>query len=252
MAAQNKRADLGGPGGRQPGASLWERLERPAPTPRNTLTPATLAEAAVRIADAEGMQAVTMRRLATELRVAPMAAYRHVSGKDDLWALMVDRVAAELVVPDEVTGWREVLREMALRTRGTTLAHPWLTTVPAPLSLLTPHRIAAAERQIAALDGHGLDADTLMVAFRTVNAYVQGAVQAEVALRAYMDEQGWASGDDIRLGLAPTMKWLMGTDRYPVYGATLRALRRRDDPAWEFATGLDCVLDGLAARLGLP
>ena len=98
--------------------SLWERMERPASAPRASLSLERIAAVAVEIADEEGAAAVTMRRLATKLGVAPMAAYRHVSGKDDLWALMVDRVSRQLAAPDDAAGWREVLRSFALQTRA--------------------------------------------------------------------------------------------------------------------------------------
>ncbi|MEU1119388.1 MULTISPECIES: TetR/AcrR family transcriptional regulator [unclassified Streptomyces] len=230
---------------------LWERMERPAAAPRASLTPQKIAEVAVRVADAEGFAAVTMRRLATELGVAPMAAYRHVSGKDDLWALMVDRVTAEISVPQELTGWREVLRAYAVASRELLLAHPWLAQLPTPHFALTPNRMAVAERQLAALERHDLDADTIMTAFRTVGAYVHGVGQSEVALRQYMADQGWTSGDDTRRGLAPQMMYLMGTGRYPAYQRYALQASRKDDAAWQFETGLDCVLDGIAARLGL-
>ncbi|MDX3103543.1 TetR family transcriptional regulator [Nonomuraea angiospora] len=77
----------------KPREPLWARLERPAPALWQMLTPQRIATAAVGIADAEGLDAVTMRRLATELGVAPMAPYRYVSGKDELLELMVDRGA---------------------------------------------------------------------------------------------------------------------------------------------------------------
>ncbi|MFI9050418.1 TetR/AcrR family transcriptional regulator [Streptomyces sp. NPDC053427] len=229
---------------------LWERLERPTATPRAALTPQKIAAVAVRVADAEGFAAVTMRRLATELGVAPMAAYRHVAGKDDLWALMVNQVMTELAVPDEVTGWREVLRGYALGNRAMMLRHPWLAQLPAPHFVLTPNRMAAAERQLAALDMHGMDTDTIMAAFRAVNAYVHGATQSEVALRQYMADNGWDSGDERRRALAPQMTYLMETGRYPTYRRYTVGAAHKDDAAWQFETGLDCVLDGIAVRIG--
>ncbi|MFI6688160.1 TetR/AcrR family transcriptional regulator [Streptomyces sp. NPDC050485] len=231
--------------------TLWERLERPSVAARTALSHRKIAEVAVAVADAEGFAAVTMRRLATELGVAPMAAYRYVSGKDDLWALMVDQVSAETAPAGAESGWREVLRAHALRTRTMMLNHPWLSQLPAPLFALTPNRMAAAERQLAALDGHGLDPDTMMAAFRAVSSFVQGFVQSEVAVGQYMKEQGWATGDEIRQGLAPQMTWLMGTGRYPVFQHYALNAAHKDDPAWEFELGLDCVLDGIAARLGI-
>lgn len=227
--------------------SLWERLERPAPAPRSTLTPDRIAEAAVRIADAEGLDAVTMRRLAGELGVAPMAAYRYVSGKDELLELMVDAVHGELAAPAEAAGWREVLRDHALHTRAMMLAHPWLPR--AGVVVLTPRQMAAAERMLAALDGLGPDPDTMMAAFTTVGAYVRGAVETEIGVLRLMRERGWSTGQETREGLAPRMTWLMSTGRYPVYRRYTREAVRKDDPAWRFETGLDYVLDGLAAHL---
>ncbi|WP_369146125.1 TetR/AcrR family transcriptional regulator [Streptomyces sp. R44] len=229
--------------------SLWERLDRPAAAPRASLTPGRIAEVAIGIADREGFAAVTMRKVAAELGVAPMAAYRHVDGKDELWALMVDRVASELEPPEAGEGWRDTLRDHAHRTRDGMLRHPWLAQLPTPLFALTPNRMAAAERQLASLDGLGLDVDSMMAAFRAVGAYVHGAVQAEVAVALYMKEQGWANADETRRGLAPQMTYLLGTGRYPTYRTYALGAARKDDAGWLFETGLECVLDGVAGLI---
>jgi AcrR family transcriptional regulator len=231
--------------------SLWERMERPAPAPRTSLTLERIAAAAVEIADEEGGAAVTMRRLAAKLGVAPMAAYRHVDGKDDLWALMIDRVSRELTVPDGITDWREVLRSYALQTRGLMLAHPWMAVMPTPMITLTPSRMAVAERGLSALAAHGLDADSGMAVLRTVTSFVHGAAQTEIALRDYQERHGWTSGDETREALAPQMRYLMSTGRYPAFEQYALGASRKDDRAWEFAFGLDCVLDGIAQRLGI-
>ncbi|MEU7717736.1 TetR/AcrR family transcriptional regulator [Streptomyces tibetensis] len=233
------------------GRSLWERMERPTPLPRASLTLERIAAAAVEIADEEGGAAVTMRRLATRLGVAPMAAYRHVDGKDDLWALMIDRVFRDLAVPEGATDWREVLRSYALQTRELMLAHPWMAVMPMPLVMLTPSRLAVAERQLAALAGFGLDADSVMAAFRAVASFVHGAAQTEIALRDYQERNGWTSGDETRQALAPQMRYLMSTGRFPAFEQYALGATRKDDRAWEFAFGLDCVLDGIGQRLGI-
>ena len=231
--------------------SLWERLERPAPAPRQALSPEHIASTAVALADAEGLEAVTMRRLAAELGVAPMAPYRYLSGKDDLLDLMVDHVYAEPWLPDGL-GWREALRDLAFRTRELTLAHPWLGRLPSRAKLaLTPNRMAVAERALAVLDGHGMDADTMMSVFRAVDAYVEGAMGYETAVTALVDDEGLSGGDGLRSELAPTMVWLMGTGRYPAFEKYLRTATRKDDAEWSFAHGLDCLLEGIATRLGI-
>ncbi|MFI6091691.1 TetR/AcrR family transcriptional regulator [Streptomyces sp. NPDC051218] len=233
-----------------PDKTLWERLEQPT-APRASLSLERIGAVAVEVADAEGLAAVTMRRLATELGVAPMAAYRHVSGKDDLWALMAERVAAEHRIPEELTEWREVLRAFALLTRQAMLRHPWVGQLPTALFVLTPGRMAIAERQLAALDGIGLDEDAMMVAFRTVSSFAHGAASSEVALRSWTESEGWSSGEETRMGLAPQMTYLMDTGRYPTYQRYGMRSRRKDDATWMYETGLDCVLDGIAARLGI-
>ncbi|MCX5336348.1 MULTISPECIES: TetR/AcrR family transcriptional regulator [unclassified Streptomyces] len=229
--------------------SLWERMERPASAPRASLSLERIAAVAVEIADEEGAAAVTMRRLATKLGVAPMAAYRHVAGKDDLWALMVDRVSRQLAAPDDAASWREVLRSFALQTRELMLAHPWMGSIP--LISLTPSRMAVAERQLAALAACDLDADSMMAAFRTVNSYVHGSTQAEIVLREYQERHGWAGGDETRQALAPQMNYLMSTGRYPTYERYGAEAARKDDHTWAFEFGLDCVLGGIAERLGI-
>ncbi|MBB4919719.1 TetR/AcrR family transcriptional regulator C-terminal domain-containing protein [Streptosporangium saharense] len=232
-------------------AFLWERLERPSPAPRQTLSPQRIATTAVAIADAEGLEAITMRRLATDLGVAPMAPYRHVSGKDDLLELMVDHVYADLRLPSGL-GWRPSLRTLAVLTRELMLRHRWLAQLPPQAKLsLTPNRMTVAEQALAALDGLGLDADTMMSVFRAVDAYVHGAMSHESAVSTLVSEQSLSGGAELRDDLAPLMMWHMRTGRYPTFQDYLRTATRKDDAAWQFDLGLDCLLDGIATRLGI-
>ncbi|MEW2354549.1 TetR/AcrR family transcriptional regulator [Spirillospora sp. NPDC029432] len=228
---------------------LWQRMERPAPAPRQTLTAERIAAAAVAVADAEGLDAITMRRLATELGVAPMAAYRHVSGKDELLELMVNHIYADLNLPQDA-GWRDTMRAMALGTRDLMLQHLWLAQLsPRTLLSLTPNRMAIAERSLALLEGLGLDADTMMAVIRAVDAYVHGAMNHELALKSLMRDHGWTGGEEVRADLAPQMSWHMATGRYPAFQRYLAAATRKDSLEWQFETGLDYVLDGIATQM---
>jgi AcrR family transcriptional regulator len=231
-------------------ASLWERLERPAPAPRQTLSPQRIATVAVAVADAEGLDAVTMRRLATELGVAPMAAYRHLSGKDDLLELMLDHVYRELELPGESAGWRETLREIAVRTRELMHRHPWLAQLPPSAVLaLTPSRTAVAERSLRALNELGLDADTAMAVATTVSSYTHGAVSSEIAMRLLMAGQGWSDEQQVYKSRAPQLTYLLDSGRFPMLKRYIYEGVRKNDPVWQFETGLDYVLDGIASRL---
>ncbi|MFB6889270.1 TetR/AcrR family transcriptional regulator [Kitasatospora sp. NPDC056327] len=227
--------------------TLWERLERPSPTARTPLNPRRIAEAAVEIADQEGLDAVTMRRLATALGVAPMAAYRYVSSKDELLELMVDHVYGEVDLSPARSGWRQVMRELAVHLLEVGRRHPWVTRVG--WFGLTPNQIAVPEAALAALGAEDLDADTAMAVYSTVTSYVSGALDAEIGLTRMLESRGWASYDEARSGLAPQMAWLVSTGRYPMYARYLGEATRKGDLQWQFEIGLDCVLDGVATRL---
>jgi AcrR family transcriptional regulator len=105
---------------------IWAR---PGPGERRpAYTREQIAAAAMRIADAEGTDAVTMRRVATELGAGTMTLYHYVANKQELLALMDDAMMGELLVPDDELGddWREAIAEIARRSYGVFKRHPWL------------------------------------------------------------------------------------------------------------------------------
>lgn len=233
--------------------SIWERLARPTPSPRTSLTHDQIAAAAIEIADTEGLEAVSIRRLASRLGVAPMALYRYVASKDEIFELMTNAVYAGGVDYTKIAGgWREVLRTLAHGTRATMLRHPWLGKVSSEvLTGLTPNRLRSADNALASLDELDLDADTKMAVIDTVIDYAHGAVGKEVVMSQIMRQQGWQTGDDLRNALAPHMIFHMGTGEYPAFHRWAKEAKRKDDADWRFEFGLECVLDGIAARLGI-
>lgn len=233
--------------------TLWERLDGAASVPRQILTPHLIATTAVAIADADGLDAITMRRLATDLGVAPMAAYRYVSGKDDVLELMVDLAYAELpaAAAPAPGGWREAVRAQALDTRELMLRHPWLLQLPPRTAFsLTPNRMAAVERALAAMEQAVPDPDVRMAAVRTVESYVYGQVGYEAGVRQLMEGSGLEDGHALREALAPRMLYLLRTGRYPALGRYVETAAHKDDAGWQFETGLDAVLAGLASTFG--
>ncbi len=104
---------------------IWSR---PAPGERKPAhTRERIAAAALKIADEEGFEAVTMRRVATELGAGTMTLYHYVKNKRELAALMDDAVMGELLVPEDELGddWREGLAQIARRTYRSFMRHPW-------------------------------------------------------------------------------------------------------------------------------
>jgi AcrR family transcriptional regulator len=233
--------------------SIWERIDQPR-TPR-TLEHGQIAAAAVALADEHGLDAVSMRRLASDLGVATMALYRYVSSKEDVLWLMVDAVAegsSGMADQPEATDWRTVIRRYALDQRAVAVQHPWLFEAGARIAInITPNRLARAERTLASLEGLGLDPDTQLAILTTVGTYVWGAAGGQLAQAQLMRRRGWATGDDLRNAYSSQMRWLMGTGRYPHYARMLTDATRKDDSDWRFEFGLDCVIEGIATRLNI-
>jgi AcrR family transcriptional regulator len=234
---------------------IWEYLSRPPRGPRPTLTHDQIAAAAVEIADADGLDAVTMRRLAGRLDVATMGLYRYVRGKDDIFALMINMVAGEVVLPEPGTaGWRETLRCIARELRAGHLRHPWLSRVQNSTAvMIAPNALAILEAGLAALDAVDLDLDVdqMMAALGAMNAYVQGKATAEVAQREAFRRYGWSSDDEMRAAAGPQLMWLLSRSDYPTLAHYIVDGSNQDDTEWSFSIGLECVLDGIAARLEL-
>ncbi|MCO6003728.1 TetR/AcrR family transcriptional regulator [Actinoallomurus purpureus] len=231
--------------------TIWERLDRPGRGPRPTLTHDQIARAGVEIADEQGLDAVSMRRLAERLGVATMALYRYVSSKDDLLELMIDAVSAEIELPPDA-GWRDLARSFAHQLRAVGLRHPWLTAAFARVPhALTPNLIARVEDILHSLDGLALDVDAMMAVFGTVNAFVRGATAGEVVQREAARKEGRESEEETKLAHLPYVRWLMGLDRYPTLTRYIIEGSNEDDAQWQFEFGLECVLDGIGTRLGI-
>ncbi|MET9364092.1 TetR/AcrR family transcriptional regulator C-terminal domain-containing protein [Streptomyces sp. NPDC006632] len=248
--------------------TVWDRPEPPArPVP---LDRERIVAAAIALADDGGLDAVSLRKVAARLNAGPMRLYGFIATKAELLDLMADEVQAEIlpeIVPEEQARnrteeqtrnragkqpeerpghWREALRTLAHRTRRAALRHHWLADLLGGRPALGPNGLAVTEAKLAALDGLA-DVDTVMRAVETVSAYVTGAIRREIAgLRAEratgLSEPEWqrASG--------PHVTRMLATGRFP---ALARAVHDATDVDAEtsFTTGLDWVLDAVAARL---
>lgn len=233
--------------------SIWERLAKPSPVPRATVTCAGITATGVRIADDEDLAAVSMRRLAVELGVSAMALYRHVSGKDDVVELMLDSVRGEMIPTGDADGdWRAALRASAHRFRTVMLAHPWVGEVPGRILFApSPNLLAGVEHDLAALDGLGLDVDTKTDITRAVAAYTRATTHDEIVRVQMMRQEGWTTLEELHATHRARMRALLRTGHYPAYEHYIAEGTRHDEAA-RFDFGLDCLLDGIAARLHIP
>jgi AcrR family transcriptional regulator len=228
---------------------VWERPEpasRPAPEP---LSRDRIVSAAIALADADGLASVSLRKVGAALGAGPMRLYGYMSTKEELLELMVDAVYGEMVSGPLRGGWREALREMAHRTRRAAQAHPWFTGLLSGRPPLGPNALVHLEASMASLSNTpGFeDIDAVVQAAGTVNAYVMGAIQSEAnELRAEresgMDQPAWHAAT------SPYIHRMIATGRFPTIARMVQGAIH-PPPGVVFDKGLECVLDGIAARL---
>lgn len=230
-------------------AVLWRRQAPARRGPRPGLTLDDIADAGVAIADAEGIEAVSMARIAAELGYTAMSLYRYVASKDEVIALMVDRVVGEPPATDPAAGWRERLGAVARAQLPVLLAHPWMATTRSVVNTFGPNRLGWMEALVGALDGTPLSAAEKFV--------VAGALgnQALADVRTFVDvteftrraaERGESSGYEL-LGEA-----LVDPAVHPALAAAIADGGLTDEPADpppDLTSGLELILDGVAARI---
>ncbi|WP_336211588.1 TetR/AcrR family transcriptional regulator [Nonomuraea sp. LPB2021202275-12-8] len=136
---------------------LWGRLDHPVPEPKAGLSLDRIAQAAVELADAGGLEAVSMARVAERLGFTTMSLYRHVKSKHELLLLMLDSVAAVPAELDEpCDDWRLGLQRWCRAQWEMLRAHTWIVHLPITGPPLTPSQLAWTDRALAALHGTGL------------------------------------------------------------------------------------------------
>ncbi|MFE3288655.1 TetR/AcrR family transcriptional regulator [Streptomyces sp. NPDC059233] len=233
---------------------LWgpEPSAKPARGPKRGLTLEAIARTGIGIADAEGLGAVSMQRVAGELGVTKMALYRYVPGKAELVALMVE---GALPVPDvsvAVGGaWRERLGEWARELYAGFRRHPWLLEATVGVRVMGPRELGWMERALSALDGCGLSGAEAMDAVVLVAGHVRGI--AEQGRAAGVTADGGA-GPDAQLAVMLGEVMRVRGEEVPALGAAMASVAEHGghDEALEF--GLDRILDGLgllvARRVG--
>lgn len=225
----------------------WRSRERPARGPKRGLTLDQIVSAAIAIADADGLDALSMRRVARELRVGTMSLYRYVPGKAELLELMLDAVsdASKEIAQSEGKDWRGVLEMVARGARDRYLAHPWLLGVNWSRPVLGPRGLAGIEFVIAWLDGLGLSDQERVAVVLTVDSFVTGLARhrlqhaAVIELTGLSDEEFWNRH-------LPVLERVMCSGDYPAMAAL------REDAfsmGWDdnFEWGLQRLLDGIEA-----
>ena len=212
---------------------LWGERARPTRGPKPTLTLEGIADAAIAVADAEGLAAVSMQRVAAELGFTKMSLYRYLPGKAELVALMVERAIGEPPTLSE-TGWRPALTEWSRRLIARYLAHPWSIEATVGRRPLGPYEMGWMEIALAALADLGLTGAERLDAIAVLAGHGRWLAQQDAAR---LDEAGMsrAMGEVMRVHGA----------RFPHLTRAMAdtAAEGGQDQAFEF--GLQRILDGL-------
>ncbi|MEV5428429.1 TetR/AcrR family transcriptional regulator [Streptomyces sp. NPDC052701] len=226
---------------------LWGTGERPSRGPRPALSLDRIVEAAVGIADAEGLEAVSMRRLSTALNVGTMSLYRYVPGKAELLDLMLDRVQGETLesVPVEAgAGWRAGVESLARGHLAHYRRHPWLLRVNQARTVLGPSSLGSLEAALAPLQDMGLSDPELISVIITVQSFAGGIARMEIEADEAAKETGLSNGQFWEQQ-RPFLEKAMLSGRFPRMAALSEEAFSEDFD--HFAFGLERLLDGLEA-----
>src|SRR6478735_1938792 len=230
-------------------ALAWGVAANPQRGPKREMSIERIVDAAVEIADAGGLAAVSMSSVASALGFTPMSLYRYVTSKDDLLVLMQERgigVPPESVA--EADGWREAIALWGRETARLYRDHPWLLDIPIEGTPQTPNNLAWMDAGLAALKGLPLDYEDKVAAMLAVMAQVRWQ---SVVLRGYEMAAATAgvSPDAIDSRISELLMQLITPEEFPeVHAAVIAGVFEPDGPD-SLGFGLERVLDGIGAYL---
>jgi AcrR family transcriptional regulator len=195
------------------------------------------------LADAGGLETLTMRKLGQELEVGPMALYRHVANKDDMVDGIVDLVYAEMDLPPIGADWKTAMRVRAISLRDALLRHRWAIGLMESRTNPGPANLQHHDAVIGSLRAGGFDMASVAHAYSLLDAYIYGFALTKMNLP-------FESTDDI-VELSQTMLQPFPLNAYPNLAdfITDHAMQPGYDFADEFEYGLDLILDGIERAL---
>jgi AcrR family transcriptional regulator len=230
--------------GQRPGPSIWMRPERAAVGRPAQRSRAEITAAAVSVADREGLDAVSMRRVAAELGTGAASLYRYVETREELLDLMTDAMGGEYSLPPPSEDWLADLVTIGEQSLAIMRRHPWLVTLAITRPVLGPNGVAVLEHYLAVLAAHPAGVTAKLEAFGMLNGITALFAQHEVAGGSSLQRRNVAyllhaasSGEHPRLG-----------QLLPVAAASAEPARA-PDPADSYRDIITRILTGL---LGPP
>jgi AcrR family transcriptional regulator len=213
-----------------------------------TLSREAIVEAALRVADAEGLDAVSIRRVAAELGARTMSLYSHIDSKDGLLDLMIEKVLEELLIEDDLPeDWREAVTVIARREREVSVRHPWLVHLANHRSSVTigPNGLRHLDQSVAALAPLKLDPRDAWRIIAAIDDYMLGYVTREVRERELPRRHG-VTAEELRAFTQPYLQELIEGGEF----VNVTPLLTDGVPAIGdgFEYGLTWMLDGIERR----
>jgi AcrR family transcriptional regulator len=215
-----------------------------------------IVRAAIAIADTEGPAAISMRRIARELRAGAMSLYWHVGSKEDLIEAMLEAMQAEVDIPDPTGDWRADLHAFAANQRTGLLRHPWIMDYIGNRPPSGPNDARQLERLLTLMDETGLDPVRTMRVLMSLASFVMGAVvrqhQEERSQRAEEEAEAQVPEEELAAEANRIGEWFKKSGKYPHILRLMESGIDPDDPKTRderFEFGLEIVLDGIAAQI---
>ena len=205
--------------------------------PRAPLSRERVLRAAVELADAEGLDALSMRRLARELGVEAMSLYNHVANKDEILAGMMEIAVGEIELPMDAADWKAAMRRSAISNRDVLRRHSWASSLWMSRQSGGPAQLRRTDWMLRTLREAGLSKDLVYHALHILEAYVLGAT---------VQHQSFPYRGEELAGMANTFLQQLPADEYPDLVEHVR--QHLDPPSGAeggFELGLDLILSGL-------
>lgn len=226
---------------------LWEMEGALRPGPKSTQSARTIARAAIAIADAEGLQALSMRQIAGSLSISAMALYNHVPGKAELLSIMIDEVASEILGPTE-GDWRSKATSIAWENWQCLLRHPWMLSVESHRPVIGPNVLRKYDEELACFEHLGLSDIEMDFALNSLLGLVRGCAATQIDANGVLKKRDQTDMDWWHVR-QPLLEQLDIEHRFPLasrVGAAIGAHSSApQSPAESFRFGLDRWLEGM-------
>jgi AcrR family transcriptional regulator len=207
---------------------------------RPALSPERILRAAIKLADKQGLEALSMRKLATSLKVEAMSLYNHVASKDELLDGMVNEIIGEITLPERGGEWQSAMRARAVSALAVMTAHPWAPMLVVSRINVGPNMLRYIDATLGVLREAGFSWHETDRAWNTMDNYIYAFA---------LQQQHFPVNPSEYPSAAASYLPMLPADRYPyMHEMTARVADGSHDGSLDFAFGLDVILDGLERR----